>query len=66
MVFTPVGDSLTVFVGQSEMAFEHDLGEHESVTTAPSPRLVIRVVVLQEVTAVIMQFVNRHFVSSLL
>lgn len=65
MVFTPVGDSLTVFFGQPRMAFVHDVTERESVTTAPSPRTVMRVMVFQEETAVIMQFVNRHFASSI-
>jgi hypothetical protein len=47
------------------MALEHDKAERELVAFAPLVRHAMHMVLVEEVTAVIMQFVNRHFASSL-
>lgn len=47
------------------MALEHDKAERELVAFAPLVSLAMHMVFVEEVTAVIMQFVNRYFVSSL-
>lgn len=47
------------------MALEHDKAERELVAFASFVRNAMLMVLVEEVTAVIMQFVNRYFVSSL-
>ena len=47
------------------MALEHDKAEREIVAFAPLVRRAMLMVLVEEVTAVIMQFVNRRFTSSL-
>jgi hypothetical protein len=47
------------------MALEHDKAERELVAFALLVRHAMLMVLVEEVTAVIMQFVNRYFASSL-
>ena len=47
------------------MALGYDKAERELVAFASLVRHAMLMVLFEEVTAVIMQFVNRHFVSSL-
>lgn len=65
MFFMPVGYNLAVFVCESLMTLGHDKAERELEAFASFVRHAMHMVLVEEVTAVIMQFVNRHFASSL-